>query len=288
MSDSAQQHCWSHPAFRGGAVVAAGSLLWVPFLTNEAFGRAMYLLTAPAVLFPIGALIGTWLGKQVKKLTWTQTLLLGLLAGCAASLLAVAGFWILLMHEGLFGLVRHTGGCGSRSYHYAVVKVLKEFSIQLVATCGPIMLGAVPLLALWEKRRCLRCKQSTPQAPKLQLGLDHLKVWGVIAGWMALSMFFALASHAPLPNVLLNALGSAGLTITGPWMVMIVHPGGSLKLATYYSLFAFPILAFAFSRFFLNRKSVTCVNAVSTWCLFITAILFWTAVGVIVVGHSMG
>src|SRR6476619_684339 len=74
MSDSAQQHCWSHPAFRGGAVVAAGSLLWVPFLTNEAFGRAMYLLTAPAVLFPIGALIGNWLGKQVKKLTWTQTL----------------------------------------------------------------------------------------------------------------------------------------------------------------------------------------------------------------------
>lgn len=288
-------------AFRGGAILLAGAVLWGLFLPrhNDPF---LYLcftwLPSAWLVFPLGALLGCWLPQWVAGRSLMASVSIGFLVGAVAGLALAAGFWLWTSHHDLIGLMVNRQSGGYASYSYSVRLHLREQAWRILSVVPPIT-------TVWVVGWTVLINRLSPPSPMhenlsptvhLRFDRDLLRV----VGWMAAGLgLFATAIllatsltvrgvQVPLTSLIVVGLGAAGLAVLGPWLGPVIHPGGGFTAGLEMSAVALPVLLGGLAPFALRRRPVRPGTAVVAWCGFVTALLFWISAGAISLGWSLG
>jgi hypothetical protein len=295
---------WLGNAFRGGAIMLAGSVLWGLFLPrhNDPFFYLCFIwLPSTWLVFPVGALLGSLLPRWVAKRGLVAAVSIGLFVGAVAGLALAVGFWLWTNHRDLIGLVTNRQSGGYASYSYSVRHHLREQAWWVLSVIVPVTIVWVAGWTVFTNRsaRCFPSPQtSETSSPNVCLRLDrHLLA---VVGWMAAGLgLFATAILAatslavrgvevPLTSFLVVGPAAAGLAVLGPWFGPLIHPGGGFTAGLQMSTVALPVLLGGLAPFALRRRPVRQDTAVVAWCGFITALLFWISTGAISLGWSLG
>lgn len=288
-------------AFRGGAILLAGSVLWGLFLPrhNDPF---LYLcftwLPSTWLVFPLGALMGCWLSQWVAGRSLLASVSIGFLFGAVAGLALAAGFWLWTNQHDLIGLVVNRQSGGYASYRYSVRLHLREHAWLVLRVVPPITTAWVVGWTVLINRFSPPSPMQENLSPTVYLRLDRdlLRVVGWIAaglGLFATAILLATSLtvrgvQVPLTSFIVVAIGAAGLAVFGPWLGPMIHPGGGFPAGLQMSVVALPVLLGGLAPFVFRRRPVRVGIAVVAWCGFVTALLFWISAGAISLGWSLG
>jgi hypothetical protein len=252
-------------------------------------------------VFPVGAGLAWLLPRFVARLSLLASFGIGLLAGVAAGLVLTAGVWLWSNHRELIGLVTNRNSGGYASYSYSVRKQLGEGAWRMLSVIPPVATAWVTGWALWinrSKRLHPVLFENLDRVPAVSLRLSPLafKIFGTaVVGFGILATAAVLVTSwisrgvdVPLTSYLVVGPGAAGVVILGPWLGPIVNPGGSSTFAWHMTAVALPALIIGVAPFVVAGQPVQLGKAVTAWCGLVTALLFWTAAGILSLGASMG
>ncbi|HZR16231.1 MAG TPA: hypothetical protein VFE51_02795 [Verrucomicrobiae bacterium] len=291
-------------ALRGGLILMAGSTLWALAMRKNNgpfFELGFFWLPCAWMIFPAGALIGSFMPRWIAGRSWGFVLMLGTLIGSIVGLVLAFGCWLVRTHPDLIGLIvnRHSGGY--TSYSLSVRMQLQDQAWRMLFGVAPLTAIWIALWTLWLKRdRGFLEDQSARSGggtESVLLRLDRRFV--LLVAWMAagLAIFatvlllavalFERAAHVPVTRFPVVALGSVGLVVLGPFLGPIAT-GWSFEWAFKYAVVGLPILVAGISPFLVCRDPVSPRAAVLAWCGLITGLLFWLATGVFSLGHCLG
>ena len=252
------------------------------------------------VVFPVGAGLAWLLPRFVARRSLLASFGIGLLAGVAAGLILTGGVWLWSNHRDLIGLVTNRNSGGYASYSYSVRKQLGEGAWRMLSMIAPVATAWVTGWAIWINRskREPELFENLDSAPAVSLRLSPLafKIFGTAVVGLGILATTALlvtswASRGvdiPLTSYLVVGPGAAGLVILGPWLGPIVNPGGNSTFAWQMTAVALPVLVIGLAPFVVTGQPVQLGKAVTAWCGLVTALLFWTAAGILSLGASMG
>ncbi|HZR18697.1 MAG TPA: hypothetical protein VFE51_15500 [Verrucomicrobiae bacterium] len=128
-------------AFRGGAILLAGSVLWGLFLPrhNDPFLYLCFIwLPSAWLVFPLGAFLGCCLPKWMAGRSLLARVSIGFVVGVVAGLALAAGFWLWTSYHDLIGLVVNRQSGGYASYSYSVRLHLREQAWRVLSVVLPI------------------------------------------------------------------------------------------------------------------------------------------------------
>ncbi len=244
-------------------------------------------------VFPLGAWLGCWLPARVRGrptlLAGARGLLTGIVTGLVAGLAIVACLhaWELcsLISE------RHSGGYASYR-----VSVIRSFLHDLWPMMKAQALAMGIVVTVWALRDCRHTPASMPVADSAaspwtpRFSLTHMRIALVIAGGLAVfGGVLVFTERAEISKVLVVAAGALGTVVIGPWMGPLANPGASTGgLALRATAIGLPLLMLSLVPFRRGNHLATLRKLTLAWCGYITAILFWVYLGIMVLGHSLG
>jgi hypothetical protein len=240
------------------------------------------------LFFPFGALLGGSILKRLRGLSLRGTAMAGLGIGLVSGLLLTLALFLVLGRDELIGLMQG----GSPGFVLSVTQQLHKLAWHLGTSVWPLTTGIVLLWAIFRKAD----EPSLPggelvsgESPRvrLRLGPRHLATWGLLAGIMAVATTALAIKETPAHKLALFFLGAAGVPVLGPWIGPAINPGGGYDEARRLAYVATPVLLVAAAPFLL-RLRVRPRMATICWCGFLTALLFWLAIGIFSALSSMG
>jgi hypothetical protein len=288
----------------GGASLVCASLVWSLLIprNGDLFMRLGFgWLFSAWVVFPVGAGLAWLLPRFVARRSLLASFGIGLLAGVAAGLVLTAGVWLWSNHRELIGLVTNRNSGGYASYSYSVRKQLGEGAWRMLSVIPPVATAWVTgwaLLIHCSKRLQPVLFENPDSVPAVSLRLSPFafKIFGTaVVGFGILATAALLVTSwisrgvdVPLTSYLVVGPGAAGLVILGPWLGPMVNPGGDSTFAWQMTAVALPALVIGVAPFVVAGQPVQLGKAVTAWCRLVTALLFWTAAGILSLGASMG
>ena len=290
-------------AFRGGAIMLAGAVLWGLALQQRHtpfFELCFIWLPSAWMIFPMGAFLGCFLPRWVARRGWLMAISVGVFVGTVAGLVLASGFWLCQSHNNLVGLVANHGGGGYASYSYSVRLQLQEQAWRAFTGVVPVTAVWVALWTVWINRAV---RFSTPEptpgqsSATIRLHLDPrlLRLVGWVAAGLplfatALLLVTALAVRGAgitPESFLVVGPGAAGLVVLGPLLGPLLTGNSSAWTSTYVAV-ALPVLLGSLAPFGFCHRPVRPGTAVVAWCGFVTALFFWIAAGLFSLGRCVG
>ena len=277
------------------------SLFWALFLWNRDHDHLMNLfypwLFSAWEFFAVGALLACLLPRWMRGQSQPAAVGMGLCVGIVTGLIMALGVWLALTQGDLIGLVINRASGGYQSYSYSVRLNLQKQAWDILTTLAPLTSVWVAVWAVWTNR-ILRFSPNVPinesSSAGIELRVDRQVVL-LVAG-LAVGIAIIVTAGLMLTQRGGGSLGlrlfligpvTGSLVVLGPWLGPMINPSG-MAGALKCTAVALPALLAALAPFVFRQKPVRPFTAVVAWCGLVTALLFWTAAGVLSAGASMG